>query len=169
MCDLCNVDFYVDVTLTDKDGSKVYCPNHLTRELGAGRLNFIPDKTLVDEITRKPGAVKFQSADETYILNPGAMRRLINRSLRAEELEIILKDRGLTEIPDGSKYFQIHNDFYDEKGLPLQVCLTAEDLRELYPKADKQTDSSDRKPYPRKRLVLPKADKQTGSREEIDR
>ena len=151
MCDLCNFDWSIDVTLTDKDCSKTYCPNHLTRELGAGRLNFIPDKTLVDEITRKPGAVKFQSADETYILNPGAMRRLINRSLMVSELEVILKDRGLTEIPDGSKYFQIHNDFYDEEKLPLNICLTALDLRNLYPE--------DRPFFPKER----------GSREEIDR
>ena len=150
MCDLCNSDWSIDVTLTDKGGSRVYCPNHLISELGLGMLYFIPDKTLVDEITRKPGAVKFQSAEETYILNPDAMRRLINRSLRAEELEIILKDRGLTEIPDGSKYFQIHNDFYDEEKLPLQTCLTAEELGDLYPKD---------RPVPKKR----------SSREGIDR
>ena len=162
MCDLCNFDWSIDVTLTDKNGSKVYCPNHLISELGLGRLNFIPDKTLVDEITRKPGAVKFQTTDETYVLNPGAMRRLINRSLRASELEVILKNRGLTEIPDGSKYFQIHNDFYDEERLPLNICLTAEELRDLYPKMR----------MPRSRVLsktIRGTDKQTGSREEIDR
>ena len=133
MCDFCNNSIpEIETTITDAAGSKVYCPNDLIVQLVSGQMDLKPIITLVDEVFKRPGAVKVEDKETTYVLTPQSARRLINHSLSKFELAQLMRNRGCKDIPAGSEYYQIHDDFYASDGTAIQPCVSNLELNDLY-------------------------------------
>ena len=93
-------------TITDNNGSSVYCPNCLVEEFLSGNLNFENNMDFVDDITGEKGAVSYVSDGETYILEKEAMLRLISYNLDPDEYFALANKYGADK-------FMLHDDFYD--------------------------------------------------------
>ncbi len=133
MCDFCNNSIpEIETIITDATGSKTYCPNDLITHLADGLLDFKPIPTLSDEVFKRPGAVKIQDRNTTYILAPQTARRLINRSLSTFELARLMRNRDCADIPTGDEYYEIHDDFYTHDGTAIQPCISNRELNDLY-------------------------------------
>lgn len=138
MCFMCRKSMFVDIHITDADGVKVLCPNHILAELAAGHLKMKPVAHLKDELQGTQGAVRLVASGgkEEYVLKPDTMRRLINHSLYKAEWRGLAKLRreqrkvsGYWDLP-----YMIHSDFYGEDGTAWQPVLTNPELTRLYHK-----------------------------------
>ena len=138
MCFVCKRSMPVDIHITDADGVKVLCPNHIIAEMAVGRLKLKPVAHLKDELQGKSGAVHLVASGgkEDYTLNPDTMRRLINHGLYKAEWRGLAKLRieqgkasGYWDLP-----YMLHSDFYSEDGTAWQPVLKNSELMRLYHK-----------------------------------
>ena len=113
-CEKCS--FTHDVIIVEiTDGVKILrlCPNCVAVSFLNNELSFINNPDFVDDITGKPGAVKYSCADEVYSLERRSMMRLISHNLRPCEYHALVKKYGANK-------FMLHDDFYWEDGTALQ-------------------------------------------------
>lgn len=113
-CSECGTNRELNVTMTDANGSKVFCRCCLAiREQNANEPTFVNSSELIDDITGQPGAVKYEAINESYTLDAAAMRRLIFLNLRPDEWHALVKKYDEYQ-------FMLHEDFYDEEGNAMQ-------------------------------------------------
>ena len=101
------------VEITDGVKTIRLCPNCVAVSFLNNELSFINNPDFVDDITGKPGAVKYSCADEEYFLERRSMMRLISHNLKKQEYLALAKKYG-------SHKYMIHEDFYWEDGTALQ-------------------------------------------------
>ena len=101
------------IKLTDTNSTETYCPNCLALAFCENKLNFQNNPNFIDDITGKPGAVKFESNDESYSLEKETMLRLISYNLKPNEY-FALADKY------GNDKYMLHDDFYTEDGIAWQ-------------------------------------------------
>ena len=104
----------VGVHITDNNGTHVLCHCCLAiREQDSDVPTFENNMNFVDDISGRPGAVKYESGNESYSLDRATLRRLILRHLKPNEWKIL-----------SNKYsphnYTLHEDFYDNNGIALQ-------------------------------------------------
>lgn len=113
-CNICNKNYgVIMIKIHDKNGIRYFCPNCITLESLSGTLNLVNDPHLKDDVTKEPGAVEFVTFGERYVLSAERMIRLINHHLKPEEWKILAEKYG-------SDKYELHDDFYDERGIALQ-------------------------------------------------
>lgn len=114
MCDICKRNHRViEITITDNNGSTHYCPNCIIIEASNGRLKLTDNPNLICDITRKPGAVIFESLNEHYTLQSDIMMRLLTYNLTPNEWKTLIKKYNQNN-------YMLHDDFYDEDGNAIQ-------------------------------------------------
>ena len=136
MCVKCGKKTQIDIVLTDANGSRAYCPNHIIEACLAGKLRFVPNNKFVDDVKHQKGAVKFYSpySGEVYFLAPATMRRLINHSLYKAEFKGIVRtlhSRGF-KGGYGQLPYELHDDFYAPDGFAYQPAVPNPQLTKIY-------------------------------------
>lgn len=113
-CEKCNCAIpHVIITLTDATKSQQLCPNCIAFGILDNQLSFINNPNFIDDITGKPGAVKFESWGESYTLERRSMMRLLAHSLQPKEYRILAKKYGADK-------YMLHDDFYLPDGTAVQ-------------------------------------------------
>lgn len=92
------------------------CPNCIAYGILNNKISFINNPNFIDDITGKPGAVKFEAYGESYTLERRTMMRLLAHSLQPKEYKALAKKYGADK-------YMIHDDFYDEDGNAIQPML----------------------------------------------
>ncbi len=115
ICEICNQPRHpgIMIALTDAAKTIELCPNCLAIMVLENKLVFQNNPSFIDDITGKPGAVKFESYGESYALESETMMRLVAHNLRQHEYLALAKKYGADK-------FMIHDDFYDIDGTPIQ-------------------------------------------------
>lgn len=107
MCNACSSNSpIVKVTITDKNQVATFCHNCLAVKVINKEVNFENNYKFICDVTKKPGAVKYESADETYILSSDILERLILHSLTKDEYFALIEKYG-------ENSYMLHDDFYD--------------------------------------------------------
>lgn len=106
----------VVITLTDGTRSQMLCPNRIAFGIISNKISFINNPNFVDDITGKPGAVKFEAYGESYTLERRTMMRLLAHSLQPAEYQALAKKYGADK-------YMIHDDFYLPDGTSVQPIL----------------------------------------------
>lgn len=102
------------VAITDKDATIIYCLNCLMSTTINNQLKLENNPDFIDDVTGEKGAVRFENANETYVLEKTRMYRLITHNLDPDEYFALAKKYGTDK-------FEIHSDFYDEfDGIAIQ-------------------------------------------------
>lgn len=106
MCDICKKNYgIIEIKLTDKNGTKKYCPNCLCK-LAQEELSLENNDDYICEITKTKGAVLYETTQERYILRNDIMLRLICRKLTPTEYYSLVETHG-------DDAYMLHEDFYD--------------------------------------------------------
>ena len=114
MCQFCRNDNEIlQIKITDKYGTTCYCPNCLAIHTYNNIINFVPNTDFIDDITKEPGAIRYEAYDESYTLNLETFKRLIRHNLTPEEYFTLC-------ILYGENKYMIHDDFYTEEGIAIQ-------------------------------------------------
>ena len=103
----------VVITLTDGAKTQMLCPNCIAFGILDNTLSFINNPNFIDDITGKPGAVKFEAYGESYTLERRTMMRLLAHSLQKKEYLALAKKYGADK-------YMIHDDFYMPDGTAIQ-------------------------------------------------
>lgn len=114
VCERCNRELGSMVSkITDGVKTIHLCPNCVAISFYNGNLSFINNSEFIDDVTGKPGAVRYVSRNEEYYLERRAMMRLLTHNLRkAEYLALAAKY--------GANQYMLHSDFYSQDGKALQ-------------------------------------------------
>ena len=114
-CSICNENHECStVKITDKNETKVYCLNCLLSEYLDGNLRLENNPDFVDDITNENGAVKYESEDESYVLEKKTLGRLISCNLDPDEYFALVEKYSADN-------FSLHDDFYDpDDGFAIQ-------------------------------------------------
>lgn len=103
----------VIIHLTDGAKTIHICPNCMARMLMNNQLSFINNPNFIDDITGKPGAVKFESYGEAYCVERRTMMRLLSYNLHKSEWQALSQKYG-------AHNFMLHDDFYLPDGTAIQ-------------------------------------------------
>jgi hypothetical protein len=82
------------IALRDNIKTLVLCKSCLSSEFINGRLSFVNNNELIDDISGRNGAVEFISDDERYCLDGKTMLRLISYNLQRHEYSILVRKYG---------------------------------------------------------------------------
>lgn len=116
-CERCGCSIaHVVITLTDGVRSQMLCPNCIAYGILDNKISFTNNPNFADDITGKPGAVKFEAYGESYTLEKRTMMRLLAHSLQPKEYKALAKKYGTDK-------YMIHDDFYDEDGNAIQPMM----------------------------------------------
>lgn len=102
-------------TLQFNDQIIEYCPTRRYIALLKGSLQeqLQNDSSLMDDVTGKPGAIRYNSKGETYCLEKDSMIRLLSHNLQPNEYMTLVQKYG-------SNQYLLHADFYTDEGIALQ-------------------------------------------------
>ena len=114
VCSKCKKDYgIILITIRDRDGEYVFCPNCLCYEYCEGNLIFNNNPSLCDDVTGEEGAVEYISFNEHYVLEKERMLRLIAHNLKPNEYLALSNKYGADK-------FSLHDDFYTDDGYAIQ-------------------------------------------------
>lgn len=103
----------VMIKITDGIKTIQLCPNCVAGMFLENKLSFLNNPNFIDDITGRPGAVKFESYGEEYCLERRVMMRLISHNLRKTEYLALAKKYGADK-------YMLHDDFYYPDGTAVQ-------------------------------------------------
>lgn len=114
-CQFCGYNKTLSIIshIIDKDGEQIICPNCSVKKILDGTLKFKDNPDFIDDITGKPGAVKYFDAYSGYVLNSKTLTRLLKYNLLPNEYKILAKKYSPHD-------FMLHEDFYNEDGIAMQ-------------------------------------------------
>lgn len=114
-CEICKreLEKCIDYCITDNEGEKHYCPNCITLKILQGEIELTNSKSLICDILKKQGAVKFSCMDEEYYLEKDIMIRLLTHNLTKQEYITLVSKYG-------DELYMLHDDFYTIDGKAIQ-------------------------------------------------
>lgn len=114
MCNICGLNKEVlNIKITDANHTQIFCPNCLIISMAYNELKLVNNMSFIDDISKKSGAIKYESYKESYVLEAETMKRLIKRNLTPKEHKILVKKYG-------EHSYMLHEDFYDENNRAIQ-------------------------------------------------
>lgn len=114
ICESCNYQNPIlMVQITDAVKVLNLCPNCVAKYFLENKFSFINNQSWIDDVTGKPGAVRYSCGNEDYYLERHAMMRLVSHNLRKHEYLALAKKYGADK-------FMLHDDFYWEDGTAMQ-------------------------------------------------
>lgn len=120
MCQACSKGSdAIDYKIKSAESTIQLCPNCVAERVEAHML-VIPEGTGVSEISGKPGAVTVEVHNGiTYTVTPDEALRLLEHSLMPSEF-LCLSQKHTQYV------FDLHDDFYSDRGLAYQPALEDE-------------------------------------------